>query len=146
MNTDKTTTFMDSSAQQFVTIIKEGSYNDLLKLYYKYKGFYITGNADFGQGVVVQFMEEYCIDLKQNPQNTVCITQQEKQKQKQKLQSTKSHQQILSTQDYSDNQSSQQLDEKSNNRTNSELYFGDNWDIDFEDSTSEQLNSHYPSI
>ena len=69
MNTDETTTFMDSSAQEFVNILRNGTYEQLLKLYYYYKGFYMTGTADFVQQVVVEFMEEYCIEIKNNSAN-----------------------------------------------------------------------------
>ena len=69
MNTDETTTLMDSSAQEFVNILHNGTYEQLLKLYYYYKGFYMTGTADFVQQVVVEFMEEYCIEIKNNSEN-----------------------------------------------------------------------------
>ena len=66
--------FMDPTAQEFVHIMKKGTYEQLLQLYYKYKGFYITGSADFVQGVVVQFMEEYCIEIKAKLKNTVHLS------------------------------------------------------------------------
>ena len=54
----------DSRAKEFVNIVRKGSNQDLLKLYYNYKGFYMTGTADFVQQIVVDFMEEYCIKIK----------------------------------------------------------------------------------
>jgi len=53
----------------FVDIVNKGTYTDLLKLYYKYKGFCMTGTADFAQQVVVEFMEEYCIEIKKKLKN-----------------------------------------------------------------------------
>jgi len=49
---------VDSRAEEFVNIVRKGSYPDLLKLYYNYKGYYMTGTADFVQQIVVEFMEE----------------------------------------------------------------------------------------
>ena len=53
----------------FVDIVNKGTYNDLMKLYYKCKGFCMTGTADFAQQVVVEFMEEYCIEIKEKLKN-----------------------------------------------------------------------------
>ena len=159
-STNETPKFMDPSAQEFVNIMEKGTYEQLLQLYYKYKGFYITGTADFVQGVVVQFMEEYCIELKQNNKNTARITQLQQQKHQSQvhlknqekpkkivhntqqnheiLQKKNHHSQFHNKQDFSDTQSFQE--------TNTELYFGDDWYTDFEDPASEQPNSHHPSI
>ena len=40
-STNETPKFMDPSAQEFVNIMEKGTYEQLLQLYYKYKGFYI---------------------------------------------------------------------------------------------------------
>ena len=64
-----TNTFFDSRAKEFVDIVQKGTYNELLTLYYRYKGFCLTGCADFVQRVVVEFMEEYCIELKNKLEN-----------------------------------------------------------------------------
>ena len=62
----ETSKFMDPSAQEFIDILYNGTYEQLLKLYHYYKGFYMTGTADFVQQVVVEFMEEYFIEIKNN--------------------------------------------------------------------------------
>ena len=159
-NETSTPKFMDPSAHEFVNIMEKGTYEQLLQLYYKYKGFYITGTADFVQGVVVQFMEEYCIELKQNNKNNARITQTQQQKHQSQVHlknqekpqnivhKTQQHHQILqkknhrskfdNKQDFSDTQSFQDTD--------TELYFGDDWYTDFKDPASEQPNSRHPSI
>ena len=55
----------DSTAEEFLYTLYNGTYDDLLKLYYTYKKCYNTGTADFVQRVVVQFFENYCIDITQ---------------------------------------------------------------------------------
>ena len=55
--------FSDSRALEFVDILRNGSYNDLLELYRYYKGFCKTNTADFVQRVVVDFFETYCVQL-----------------------------------------------------------------------------------
>ena len=55
--------FSDSRALEFVYILRNGSYDDLLVLYRYYKGFCKTTTADFVQRVVVDFFETYCIEL-----------------------------------------------------------------------------------
>ena len=60
--------FQDARAREFCNIVnskRPDSYEKLKKLYYRYKGFYMTGTADFEQQVVVQFMEENCIEIKE---------------------------------------------------------------------------------
>ena len=64
----KKSSITNRRAQEFVNIVKNGTHEDLLNLYYKYKGFYKTGTADFVQQIVVDFMEEYCIAIKQKIQ------------------------------------------------------------------------------
>ena len=49
--------FIDSRAQEFMNILRTDNNDELLNLYYNYKGFYMTGTADFVQQIVVEFME-----------------------------------------------------------------------------------------
>ena len=56
--------FIDSRAQEFMNILRTDNNEELLNLYYNYKGFHTTGTADFVQTVVVEFMETYCIEIK----------------------------------------------------------------------------------
>ena len=139
MNTDETTTLMDSSAQEFVNILHNGTYEQLLKLYYYYKGFYMTGTADFIQQVVVEFMEEYCIEIKNNSE-----------KKKRKAQLTiepidKHSKRIKTDQTKSTFSRKLMLSPKNENEVTTEVHFGDDWDTDFEDATSEQPTSLHPS-
>ena len=55
----------DSTAEEFLYTLYNSTYEDLLNLYYTYKKCYNTGTADFVQRVVVQFFENYCIDITQ---------------------------------------------------------------------------------
>ena len=58
-----TESFSDSRALEFVYILRNGSYDDLLELYRYYKGFCKTNTADFVQRVVVDFFETYCVEI-----------------------------------------------------------------------------------
>ena len=117
----------DSRAKEFVNIVKNGTPQQLLNLYYKYKGFYKTGTADFVQQVVVDFMEEYCIEIKKKTEHlsVIRIKQEPTIEPKQKHLSTSSKQKSLKPRDLNRNK------------------FGDDWNIDFEDP---QPHSRHPSV
>ena len=53
----------NSTALEFINTLRNGSYDELMKLYRYYKGFCNTNTADFVQRVVVDFFETYCIEL-----------------------------------------------------------------------------------
>ena len=58
------TQLIDPDVKQFVENVNKGNYKNLLKLYYYYKGFCVTDTANFAQRVIVEFMENYCIEIK----------------------------------------------------------------------------------
>ena len=113
----------DPRAKEFVNIVRKGTYPDLLKLYYNYKGYYMTGTADFVQQIVVEFMEEYCIEIKdktqtQTQQPTIHPSKEPIKKQQNKLHSRRA-------------------------LYPSQTKFGDDWNIDFED---DKPNMNHPSV
>ena len=108
--------FIDSRAQEFMNILRTDNNDELLNLYYNYKGFHTTGTADFVQTVVVEFMEKFCTKL-QNKKRKQPIMKSE---QPNKKQST-----IF-------NHFKRLLPGKSNK-------FGDDWNVDFD-------SNHHPSI
>ena len=63
------TQLIDPDVKQFVENVNKGKYNNLLKLYYYYKGFCVTDTANFAQRVIVEFMENYCIEIKNKVQS-----------------------------------------------------------------------------
>jgi len=111
-------TFTDSRAKEFVDIVKKRNHKNLLKLYYNYKGFYMTGSADFVQGVVVEFLEKHCIEIKNNTTQPNQIKLQPNPKKSDIFNRVKSM------------------------FTGNSNKFGDNWNIDFEDL---QSNPHHAS-
>ena len=52
-----------SMAEEFLYTSYNGTYEDLLTLYYVYKKLYNTGSANFVQRVVHQYFENYWIDF-----------------------------------------------------------------------------------
>ena len=56
----------DSTTLEFINTLRNGSYDELMKLYRYYKGFCNTNSADFVQCVVVDFFETYCTELIRN--------------------------------------------------------------------------------
>lgn len=130
-------TFFDSRAKEFVDIVQKGTYNELLTLYYRYKGFCLTGCADFVQRVVVEFMEEYCIELKNKLEN------KDEQEQRPTIDPLSDSEKTISNKRVllrSIHFNSKRF--KNDPENDTEVNFGDDWDSDFK----EQPNTHHPSI
>ena len=129
----KKSSITNRRAKEFVNIVKNGTHEDLLNLYYKYKGFYKTGTADFVQQIVVDFMEEYCIAIKEK-------IKKQKQKNNKSIDLT---QPTIEPSNLMKKQlrSFKQIPKRSlyNNK------FGDDWNIDFEDP-DDRPNVNHPSV
>ena len=145
--------FQDARAREFCNIVNTkrlDSYEKLKQLYYRYKGFYMTGTADFEQQVVVQFMEENCIEIKEKLHESQKQQYSERRSHVIPHNTSTKHQptihppnkrKIMHTNDSLEPNNTKRYSIK-----RKLLTFGDNWDIDFDDITSYQRNSRHPSI